>query len=376
MAVMLVLLGHATARFGPGDLHLTVGWIGVDVFFVLSGFLISNLLFREDDNFGSISLSRFYVRRSLRIWPLYYGVLLLYAFVMPLIDEDVFGRVYVSSGRVGYDAYRGALWPHFVFLQNYLVDAQDVRMGLSLFWSLAVEEHFYLVWPLLVVWIPRPRLGPILVLITLGGVALNVLTALHVLPAVGRGQTATHLRLYALGAGCWAAYLVNYRSGWLDWLRHRAWYWLAWLAIALVVWQASAGVWGRVRIPQVLLALRFLPAAATAVLILVLVGRDARPSPLLSSRPMVYVGKISYGIYVLHPLVLGFVATRLEPRAMSAWYAPLGFLLFGAGAVALAGLSYRFFEAPILRVKERFSRVQAGFTHGEQASGNGSVPRE
>jgi len=357
-AVLLVLLAHGTARFEPGGLHMPVGWIGVDLFFVLSGFLISNLLFREDDRFGSISLSRFYVRRSLRIWPLYYGVLLLYAFVLPHVDEEIFGRVFVSADREEYGAYREALWPHWLFLQNYLVDAHDVRMGLSLFWSLAVEEHFYLVWPLLVVLIPRRHLGWLLVLITLGGMAINALTAFQVLPTIGRGQAATHLRLSALGAGCWAAYLHNYRPGWLAWLRRRrVGYWLAWLAIAFVVWQRSSGSWGRIPIPEVLVALRFLPAMATAVIIVVLVGRDVPRSPLLSCRPMVTIGKISYGIYVLHPLVLGFVAARLRPQAASWWHAPLGLLLFGVGAVALAGLSYRFFEAPILRLKERFARV-------------------
>jgi peptidoglycan/LPS O-acetylase OafA/YrhL len=358
VAVLLVLLAHGTSRFEPGGLHMSLGWIGVDLFFVLSGFLISNLLFRESDRFGSISLTRFYVRRSLRIWPLYYAVLLLYAFVLPHIDEELFGRVYVSAGSEGYPTYRDALWPHFVFLQNYLVEANEVRMGLSLFWSLAIEEHFYLVWPLLVVVVPRRYLGWGLMLITLGGVAVNALTAFQMLPTVGRGQTATHLRLYALGAGCWAAYLHNYRPERLAWLRRRrAWYWLAWLAIAFVGWQASADLAGRIRIPQVLVALRFLPAAATAVLIVILVGPEAPRAPLLSSRPMVYIGKISYGIYVLHPLVLGFVAVRLSGQTDAWWHLPLAFVSFGAGAIALAGLSYRFFEEPILRVKERFSRV-------------------
>lgn len=92
------------------------------------------------------------MRRTLRILPLYYSVLLLHVVVLPRIDQTIFSSVYVvPADRPEFEAYRSSLWAYFVFLQNYIVDVQDLRLGLGIFWSLAVEERFYLFWPVALV---------------------------------------------------------------------------------------------------------------------------------------------------------------------------------------------------------------------------------
>jgi peptidoglycan/LPS O-acetylase OafA/YrhL len=100
VAVLLVVLAHGTQVHGsqerllPETLKFNGGWIGVVVFFVLSGFLITHLLLEERTRTGGISLSKFYLRRALRIWPLYFAVLGVYVFVLPLFDSGNFGSIY------------------------------------------------------------------------------------------------------------------------------------------------------------------------------------------------------------------------------------------------------------------------------------------
>ncbi|MDW7694263.1 acyltransferase [Flammeovirgaceae bacterium SG7u.111] len=120
LAIILVLSGH----FGPNKWLKTMGWIGVDLFFVLSGFFISQLLFKEYDKYGNIDFPRFLIRRGFKIYPIYYLTYSLY-FIL-LIDLDRFAFV----------PFLGDMF----FLQNY-ISAWGWAYGAS--WSLAVEEHFY-----------------------------------------------------------------------------------------------------------------------------------------------------------------------------------------------------------------------------------------
>lgn len=166
LAVSLVLVrhfpNHSSAELGwPGNLVNVVyriGWAGVDLFFVLSGFLISSLLFRELSSSGAIRLKEFWLRRGLKIWPAYfaaYGLLTL----KDIVRDHSFLPVQIA-------------WPNFVFIQNYA--AEQVRWPHS--WSIAIEEHFYLVLPLLLLFLvkrkgqksPReamPTLVPIILLL-------------------------------------------------------------------------------------------------------------------------------------------------------------------------------------------------------------------
>src|SRR5271163_4752017 len=127
------------------SLHLgliaTNGWMGVDLFFVLSGFLITGILLDTKKSNGYFS--NFYARRCLRIWPLYYSVILFMFLIVPLLRpserQDIFGP------------RSSPWWAYLLFLQNFLVSVPTKATGLlGVTWSLAVEEHFYLVWPLIV----------------------------------------------------------------------------------------------------------------------------------------------------------------------------------------------------------------------------------
>ena len=157
VAVLLVVLAHASQKRLLAENFKFSGELGVVVFFVLSGFLITHLLLEERTRTGQISLSKFYVRRALRIWPLYFAVLGIYIFVLPLfLDPDNFRSIYEADSLR--DHYYLLAYP--LFLQNYLLSGSDFHYGgLRVFWSLAVEEHFYLLWPLLLVALRQRSVG-------------------------------------------------------------------------------------------------------------------------------------------------------------------------------------------------------------------------
>jgi peptidoglycan/LPS O-acetylase OafA/YrhL len=142
LAVLLVLL-HNTDRYPALHLHLISdnGWMGVDLFFVLSGLLITGILLDSKQADGYFR--NFYARRCLRIWPLYYALLLFMFVIVPLLRP--------SEGHAVFEARSSPWWAFPIFLQNFLVPIPTMATGaLGVTWSLAVEEQFYLVWPLVV----------------------------------------------------------------------------------------------------------------------------------------------------------------------------------------------------------------------------------
>jgi len=126
VAVLLVVLAHASQKRLLAENFKFSGELGVIVFFVLSGFLITHLLLEERTRTGQISLSKFYLRRALRIWPLYFAVLGVYVFVLPLfLDPENFRSIY-EADSLG-DHYYLLAYP--LFLQNYLLSGDDFHYG-------------------------------------------------------------------------------------------------------------------------------------------------------------------------------------------------------------------------------------------------------
>ena len=364
VAVLLVVLAHGTQVHGsqerllPETLKFNGGWIGVVVFFVLSGFLITHLLVEERTRTGQISLTRFYVRRALRIWPLYFTVLGVYVFVLPLFDPGNFGSIYNANSLRDY--YYLLAYPFF--LQNYLVNDSSVHFwGIELFWSLAVEEHFYLFWPLLLVALRGRWLVPTLAGLMIATFSLRALTRLEVLPPGNYGvQQMTHTALDGLAAGCIVACLYHWRPGVLKAFSRRRWlYLLGWALLLFLVWAALKQLPLFPTLPEEGYYRITLAALASTVIVACVVG-GAGPTtyPFLCSRPLTYVGKVSYGMYVLHPIVLLYVAqvvTYLGLLHGAGYFVAI--IAYLAIVIGVAGLSFRFFEAPILRFKERFARV-------------------
>ncbi|WP_281242126.1 acyltransferase family protein [Ruania alba] len=342
VAIGLVLLYHAeVVELVPG------GFVGVDVFFVISGFLITGLLIRELERSGRVSLGRFYARRAKRLLPAT-GVVLVVTAVLTWLSVSV-----VQWRVFGGDIVGAALYVVNWVLAGRSVDylAEDVGVSpVQHFWSLAVEEQFYIVWPLLLVlvgwWVRRrthARLRPVMavaigVVIVPSFVISLVWTASN--PAVAFFVTPT--RLWELGIGAFVAIgaplwpRVPARVAWV-----LGWFGLVAVVVSAVVlteqvaWPGYAALW---------------PTVATALVIVAgfTSGRWGAAS-LLAWKPAVWVGGLSYSLYLWHwPLLV--TATNL--------WGELGGkkgLLVAAASFVPAYLSYRLVENPL-----RFSKGLSG----------------
>jgi len=328
-AVTAVVWHHTTDglyRDVPLLVHgLVRGFLGVDLFFVISGFLIVTLLLRERCRTGSISLSGFYARRFLRIFPLYYGVL---AFVTVV----AFARDTPEALLMRADLPWCAL-----YLSNWV----PVLTLLSITWSLSAEEQFYLVWPAL-----ERFLGRFVTLaLALAVVAAGALQLLHAplhLDALPSFLWQTSFFPILLGVAL--AHLLNDPRG------------FAFIGLACAFNGASA-IYGAV-IVVLAFALPMddiagLPRMAIHVAMsLFLASCVVRPNhalrPLLQFAPIARVGVLSYGIYLLH-MFARHIAHKLTGDG------PLLFPATFAVVVVLAEISYRFYESKFLELKKRFA---------------------
>ncbi len=330
LAVLPVLWHHATPRPLPGILGK--GAVGVDLFFALSGFLITTLLLREKRRTGAVRLGAFYARRSLRIFPLYYAVLGAYALHAALLPASSATRAHFFESW----AY------HASYTANWLVDFSVTHPVMFAFsWSLCVEQQFYLVWPVLLTLIPRRSLlaaamaaaiavdawaehGGFASLLPPGAASLRVLTSF-----------AT-----PIGFGCLLGLLLDTPRG----------FGLAFRALG-----------ARAASPLLLvscLALLLVPETpylALSICLAALVGAVVvRPDHglawLLNQPALRYAGTLSYAAYLLHVSAFGLVRRALPSLRDEA----LGVFLLGLPVtLALAATAHYAIERPFLRRKAR-----------------------
>jgi peptidoglycan/LPS O-acetylase OafA/YrhL len=327
-----VVLFHARIPgFSNGDL-------GVDVFFVLSGFLITGILLRSAKR-GRISLADFYRRRALRLLPAYLAVLLVCVVTDLLVN---------SGGTL-----KGAV-TSFFYVSNW---AAAAGLGLGLLahtWSLSIEEQFYLLWPLALATVLQRAVGStsgrLVRLVGLATVALygSIVVAWFAGVSAEAVWNATNARGAELLAGCLVAVGVDHRSsgtnrattprgGWL-----RAAVPLVCLAgLLLVASHGPADPWLEILLQWPLVV------GLTVVLILACVSGGGPVEALLSWRPLTLVGKVSYGAYLWHFPILVVID---ETVGLDTWWPRLAGLAVTALVVPL---SYRFLERPFLRMKDR-----------------------
>lgn len=332
LAVLAVVWHHSHPGYGWLPMS-TKGFLGVDAFFVLSGLLITSLLLRERAIHGSIALGSFYARRALRIFPLYYALLAALALYFATVGQ-------ASPQRAPFLA---ALPWHATYLSNWV--PTDSFMAIT--WSLSTEEQFYLLWPPLLAWLGWGAL-PLL----LGFLALNQALNFGLLDGWLAAHGLAWQSLDILQAtftpillGVLAAFALAHpraRARLAQWLTPGRLWLLALALLAVLNWPGS--VRGAPR-----LALHLLVALLLAGLVLQPTHRLVR---WLEWRPLVYLGTVSYGVYLLHKPGLD-LARRVLQRAGTD--SPLALFALGLGlSVLLAGLSYRYFESPLLRLKDRF----------------------
>jgi peptidoglycan/LPS O-acetylase OafA/YrhL len=322
---------------------------GVSIFFVLSGYLITTLALREEQRLGRLSLAAFYVRRSCRLFPLYYAVLGVYCLFLLVLGG---GTADQSS------ALREALPWNLVYCQEVpfyrllVLDQRDLPFFQG--WSLGIEEKFYLVWPLLafVLWrgryVSRIR-GTLFVAVLLAGVSAVLAGRDPMCKVVGRFLHS----FYPILIGCLAAFLLHERLGFSRLRRLALWgAGIPALFFFLAVHFATPWATG-----WLLEGIKVLDPLATIGLLVPLLRGEGPAAWLLRWRPLVFAGRLSYGIYLLHLLALGIVY-RFLPNgplhpAMSilAFAAAAGLSIGGAWLLSLA------IEMPGIRLGRRWSQT-------------------
>jgi len=364
LAILLVMVLHFTMEGGIQETNVEIdclfmraaqfGWIGVDLFFVLSGFLITGILL---DAKGSKGYFRnFYIRRALRIFPLYYGFLAFWFFGLP--------RLYTWPADIVYPVRQ--LWS-WIYLTNI---SQAIRHTLAAappytghFWSLAVEEQFYAVWPIIVFMFSRRTL------LRLCGMCLVCAPIVRFwLWTIGDPIAAYVLapaRMDALAMG--AALALVWRGP--DGLsRVRVWAWpTAGTACALFVCMANLHTSGRFDgVPLATLGYSCLAVLFAALLTLSLQSRSQLLTALFGRPEMRFMGKYSYALYVFHLPIGYFVANTLFrvgqiPRIMGSQLPgqTLFFAASGVLSIAAALSSWHLYEKHFLALKERFAYAEA-----------------
>jgi peptidoglycan/LPS O-acetylase OafA/YrhL len=331
LSIVPVIWHHSTT--GPIAGLLGKGPVGVDLFFAISGFLITTLMLRERRATGRVAVGPFYARRALRIFPLYYAVLALYV-----------GRAWLLPPGDPVRAHFFRSLPFWAtYTANWLVDFAVPHPVLFAFgWTLATEEQFYLVWP----WIVRASRGwlfPVLaalLLLAAGQAVSHGLFPLALPPeSLGRRMVASIASPILLGA--LLACLLDLPRGFAAAERVLGRRASAPLALGAVV---------------TLLTVDEAPLFAVQVGLALLVGAccvrpDHGLARLTDAAPLRWIGTVSYGMYLLHVSAIT-AARRLLPAAS----VPVVFVVAFAGTVVAAAVSYRWFERPFLGWRDRLRR--------------------
>lgn len=335
-AFLGVLLDHGVEAQGIPGLITSSGSLGLPMFFVLSAYLITELLMREREKTGTISWGRFFTRRALRIWPLYYGSLILSA---------VFALVVLRRHWVD---WRAAL-AFGLFIANWV--PHQVPLYLGPLWSISVEEQFYLIWP------PVSKFG-------------------------GRKLVWGVSVFFVLLAAFWLS--RYYQEGWLSMWVATPVQFLFFATGAMIALGTSGGripvrkPWSRavcilggfgllvlvgavcIAQPDLHVSLpRFYvgygaAALGCALIFIGMLGVSRIPGPLA------YLGKISFGLYVFHIAMLKLAVWVTGPLGLRGGSLARLLVTDGLGlsfSIVVAHLSYRYFETPFLRLKERFEVI-------------------
>ncbi|MEL6131994.1 MAG: acyltransferase [Bacteroidota bacterium] len=333
IAVLMVMMAHwlpyewlSIWGFGP---------LGVYLFFVLSGFLITRILLHsksridlKENSIGS-QLKTFYMRRVLRIFPMYYLLI---------------GITYLFTPST-----RPGLWWNLTYTSNfYLIEKGDWAGPMSHYWSLAVEEQFYLIWPLLLFLVPRTRIKHVL-----WGSILFGIGSRWVMQLMG----ASYLSVYILTPACWdlfavgglLAYMQLYEGPRLQqWLKQGP---IFGLSLILCFFTLT----GHLYLPESLGFMHQLfPKFFFAFFVFWLLGKasigfQGGVGKFLSHPWMVYLGKISYSLYLFHNFMDGFFLGVKYPESPL-----LRFFMYLAGAIIVSSLAYYLVEKPFQRLKKYF----------------------
>lgn len=341
VAFLAVLLHH-----GPGGNRLlwlvcSAGGFGLSMFFVLSAYLITELLIREYEQTGNIAWNLFFVRRALRIWPLYFGAIVV-AFVI--------GRL----GPPGYWIPRRAVVVMALFVANWSKLAPGLGLLVGPLWSISIEEQFYLIWP------PIVKVGGkgliLIVSLAIIGIACVWLWVFSEKGWLLWYDTVPEFSFFATGA----LIALGTRRRATHKMRTSSRTALVAMGILVLLLTAHFGYVGTVYIPGVTTTNIYIKYAGGAIgctlIFLAVLGVTEVSSSLI------YLGKISYGLYVFHMGMLKISEWLTLPLMLKSGSAAKLLIVDGIAlllSIIIAHFSYRYFEKPFMRFKESFAVIKS-----------------
>jgi peptidoglycan/LPS O-acetylase OafA/YrhL len=335
IAVILVIISHWFDSTHFLNRYTSNGSLGVTLFFVLSGFLITNILLGNKakiEKGASLkdAFKVFYVRRSLRIFPIYY-ILLIFLLVFNIATIVI------------------SFWWHFFYLSNFYFYLQGQFGGaLSHLWSLAVEEQFYLLWPALILLVPRKHLQSVFLI----GIVLSVLFRFLIITAqndIGRILLPGSIDSFCIGG------LLIYGNtaslNWYKWYTSKKKYFLLIAFLLLIVVHLS--IFKNLPFANAVYFLFISISFGIIIDTVANISKQSFISLLLQNKSIVFIGKISYGIYLFHNFIPYQYSINLSGKfSILNMYLSQGlrFLIL----LAVATCSWYFIEKPILKLKDRF----------------------
>ena len=335
ISIVAVIWHHTAAKAFSSPISQQ-GYQGVTLFFTISGFLITTLLLREKEAKGTISLNKFYMRRTLRIFPLYYSIVLVYIVITKIVEgNSIYGLEFYSNIKY-----------YVSYTSNWFIHSANDRIIFFFAWSLATEEQFYLLWPsverVLSGWLSVYLAFALIVFSQLAqfGLLSSFIASPFVVRVVANISTTICL-------GVILAHILHENTTFKIVEKILGNYWSPavglFSSVTLLFYVTELGPIG-----ELLLALSFTFLVGSCV-----IREDTCATRVLVLKPLVWIGTISYGMYLLHMLSAN-VAKRLLPSITGSY--PLAyFVLTLLVATAVASFSYLYYESFFLRIKHRFA---------------------
>ncbi len=313
------------------------GAFGVSLFFVLSSYLITELLLREKDLMGTLDIRSFYIRRILRIWPLYFAFLALAVALQWIVPGQ-------------HVTWRAGVWFSFLAGNWFIVFHGFPSSVIFPLWSVSIEEQFYITWPAVVRKVSETGMlifaGLLLVVATGARIYLGMHHALE-----GDVWCNTFVQLDPIAAGILIAVLLKGEIPRLSRLARAA------LMLAGITALAFGSLYFGIKndpLTTTRIVLGYPSVAIGGTLLLLSVLRTRTSS---GNRVLIYLGRISYGLYVFHVLGLLISDHTVPDQTASLFRYSLRVGLALAATIAMAAVSYRWLETPFLSLKQRFTHV-------------------
>lgn len=337
------IVGNAT--------NLLLGGFGVTIFFTLSGFLITYLLLKEKELTGGVKIKAFYIRRALRIWPLYYlyffiSMATIFIYAMPFEGESI---------------------PFYIFLAaNIPFIIGKAIPFLMHYWSIGVEEQFYLFFPHIAKQSNKKLLNIVIALIGIFMITKFVFWVLYTkysMPLPFMALTVT--RFHAMLIGVVGAILYyNQNKIFLTVATHKITQLLAWTSIFLITLNKFY-IFSAVN-----------DEVVSVVALILIMGQITKRNYLINLENKVcdFVGKISYGMYIIHPLLIFFMAKLLGNLEDTITNYILVYTLVIAATMLLAYVSYEYYEKWFLKLKKKYESIQTTHSKTTQKGHTAVVP--